>query len=176
MKAYIIIDAQNEFSDKGERPVPEHSKFVSYILKAVEEARNSRTPIAWVKHFNKPFESPAFVRGSWGASFTEGMGAIGESQNEAVFEKEVYGAFTGTDIGAWLKQKGVSQVIIMGFYTHGCVSTTSREAIMQGLEVVIHSNGTGSCDISDPVLGNISAAESKKAALLHLSQMGAIIV
>ena len=140
------------------------------------QARAENTPIAWVRHFNKPTESAAFVPGSWGAEFVTGIGTEKGNDNEKEFQKDVYGAFTGTDIGSWLKSKSVDTVVLMGCFTHGCVSTTAREAIMEGLSVFIDSEGTGSCAITHPTFGSMSAEESKKAALLHLYSMGANIL
>jgi nicotinamidase-related amidase len=175
MTAFIIIDVQNEFSADGKRPVPEHSAIIEAIKGKVEQGRANGNPIAWVKHYNLPTESPAFVPGTWGAEFTDGIGPLAGAANEKLFEKNVYGAFTGTDIGAWLASLAVNKVVIMGFYTHGCVSTTSREAIMKGLEVFIDPNTTGTCALEHPLLGALSATESRNAALLQLENMGAVI-
>jgi nicotinamidase-related amidase len=133
MKALIIIDAQNEFSQQGKRPVPGHAAIIEVIKNRADEFRASGLPIAWVRHFNKPTESPAFVPGTWGAEFVGGLGPKEGSKLETEFQKNVYGAFTGSQIGAWLKALSVGEVLIVGFYTHGCVSTTAREAIMPTL-------------------------------------------
>jgi nicotinamidase-related amidase len=175
MQALIVIDAQNEFSQKGKRPVPNHSSAIEVIGQRVVEARREGRPIAWVRHFNKFNESPAFLTDTWGAEFVPGFGPIIGFGTETEFRKNVYGAFTGTDIGSWLKTVGADEVLIVGFYTHGCVSTTAREAIMAGLVVSIDPGGTGACDMIDKILGNQTADEVRLSALLHLQAMGAII-
>jgi len=65
--------------------------------------------------------------------------------------------------------------LIVGFYTHGCVATTAREAIMADLAVSLDPDATGSCDITHEILGKLSADEVRRSALLHLSNMGASI-
>lgn len=175
MNALIIIDAQNEFSENGKRPVVNLLDALGVIHLRVEEARLKKTPIAWVRHFNKPNESKAFVPGSWGAEFLPGLGPLTDAVNEEEFHKDVYGAFTGTKIGEWLNQKDAKGILITGFYTHGCVSTTAREAIMTGLNVFIDANGTGPCDMSHELLGSLTADEVRRSALLQLANMGAII-
>jgi len=50
MEALIVIDAQNEFSQNGKRPVPNYLHAIEIIKKHVEQARMSKTPIAWVRH------------------------------------------------------------------------------------------------------------------------------
>ncbi|HEV7330167.1 MAG TPA: isochorismatase family cysteine hydrolase [Flavisolibacter sp.] len=175
MQALLIIDAQNEFTAQGQRPVPTISSATKAIKQLVEQARSKQQPIAWLRHFNKSHESPAFVPHTWGSEFIPGFGPKEGFHQEQEFQKNVYGAFTGSNIGSWLEELGIKQVLIAGFYTHGCVSTTAREAIMAGYDVVIVADATGACDLHADGLNPLSAEEVKNAALLHLASMGAII-
>jgi nicotinamidase-related amidase len=173
MQALIVIDAQNEFSAEGQRPVPNFQEAMAAIFQQVTKARGEQRPIAWVRHYNQPHESPAFVPGSWGAAFYKDPGIAETNTLEKIFTKNVYGAFTGSDIGQWLQQQHVTEVLITGFYTHGCVSTTAREAIMRNLTVYLDPTATGACDLEDEQLGTLTAAEVKRSALLQLVGMGA---
>ncbi len=173
MQALIVIDAQNEFSAQGQRPVPDFLAAIESIFQHVAIARHEQRPIAWVRHFNQPHESAAFVPGSWGAEFFKDPGASADNSLEKFFTKNVYGAFTGSDIGAWLAEQGVDEVLITGFYTFGCVSTTAREAIMRDLTVWLDPNATGACALEHKKLGALTASEVKTAALLQLVGMGA---
>jgi len=176
MQALIVIDAQNEFSQNGKRPVPNYLQAIEVIKKYAAQARQSKTPIAWVRHFNKPEESPAFMPGTWGAEFYSGLGVVSSNDLEKEFQKNVYGAFTGSDLGHWLKELHVEDVLITGFYTHGCVSTTAREAIMLDLKVSLDINATGACNIKHELLGEITADEVRRSALLQLANMGATLI
>lgn len=173
MQALIIVDGQNEFSQEGKRSVEGFYEAVGVISKRVQQARKKGTPIAWVRHFNKPSESPAFLPGSWGAEFIPGFGPGAQFPNEREFQKNVYGAFTGSNIDDWLKALSVTDLLIVGFYTHGCVSTTTREAIMRDYRVFLDPGGTSSFAMEHPMLGSLSAEEVKTSALLHLVNMGA---
>jgi nicotinamidase-related amidase len=175
MKALIVIDAQNEFSAQGKRPVTGIDTALQVISERVKQARDNGTPIAWVRHFNKPEESPAFRPGTWGFEFLPGLGPIAGSDSEIEFHKNVFGAFTGSDLGIWLKKKEADEILLTGFYTHGCVSTTAREALMAGLSVHIDPNGTATCDMENEVLGNQTADEIRRSALLQLVNMGAVL-
>ena len=97
-RALIVVDVQNEFSAKGLRPVPNHASALDVIAKHVAQARADRWPIAWVQHHNRPDESRAFVPGSWGAALSPGLGPETGSGLEALFQKDVYGAFTNTGL------------------------------------------------------------------------------
>jgi nicotinamidase-related amidase len=176
MQALIVVDAQNEFSDKGQRPVPNHAEAIKQIQMHVERARKEKRPIAWIRHYNRPHESPAFVPGSWGAELSPGLGEAAGFGPEKSFTKDVFGAFTGTAIEEWLRSLNVESLLIAGFYAHMCVSTSSREALMRGFDVAIDPLATSSCDLEDEVLGRQSADEVRCSALLHLKQMGVNIL
>ena len=176
MQALIVIDAQNEFSADGERPVPGHAGILDTILHYVRQARTNGQPIAWVRHHNRPNESPAFVPNTWGAEFSPGCGPQPTAFNEKEFQKNVYGAFTGTNLGDWLSAQNADAILLTGFYTHGCVSTTAREAIMAQLDVTLAGDATGACDMTHPTLGTLTAAEVRRSALIQLANMGATII
>jgi hypothetical protein len=52
------------------------------------------------------------------------------------------------------------------------VSTSAREALVRGFDVVIDPEATGSRDIDDAVVGSQTADEVLRSALLHLTNMG----
>jgi nicotinamidase-related amidase len=86
--------------------------------------------------------------------------------------KNVFGAFTGTSIGSWLEKLGSDDVLLVGFFAHMCVSTTAREALMRGLRVSIDPDGTGGFPLRHGLLGELSADEVRRTALLQLNHMG----
>jgi nicotinamidase-related amidase len=172
-QALIVVDVQNEFSPAGKRPIANHAAALDAIREQVRRARAEGRPIAWVQHHNKPDESPAFVPGSWGAELSPGLGPLPDSSIEAAFEKDVFGAFTGTGLEAWLRSVGADAVLIVGFYAHMCLSTTAREALVRGFDVLVDPAATGACALDHPVLGAQSAEEVRRSALLQLTHMGA---
>jgi nicotinamidase-related amidase len=175
MRALIVVDAQNEFSAEGLRAVPNHAQALECIHARVAEARQSGRPIAWVRHYNRPNESRAFVPGTWGAEFSSGLGPQPGRRSERLFEKDVFGAFTGTDLEAWLREMGASRLLLVGFYTHMCVSTSAREALVRGFDVAVDPEGTGARELDHELLGRQSADEVRRSALLQLSNMGVTI-
>lgn len=174
-QALIVVDAQNEFSAEGKRPVPNHTSALAAILDHVDRARGERRPIAWVRHHNKPGESPAFIPQSWGAEFSPGLGPRPGFGPEVLFEKDVFGAFTGTGLDAWLRSVGADAVLIVGFYAHMCLSTSAREALVRGYEASVDPEATGARDLDDIGLGRQTADEVRRSALLHLANMGVTI-
>lgn len=175
MQGLLVVDAQNEFSAKGLRPVPNHVSALAAILQHVSAARDQCRPIAWVRHHNQPHESRAFVPGSWGAALSPGLEPVTGSADERLFTKDVYGAFTATGLENWLRERRVSAVLIVGFYTHMCLSTSAREALIRGLDVQLDPEATGARNLTDPVLGELTADEVRRSALMQLIDMGATL-
>ena len=176
MRALLLIDAQNEFSAEGQRPVPNHAEALTRIRAHVDAARREKRPIAFVLHHNLPDEWPAFKPGSWGAELSPGLGVSTGFGPEKQFVKDVFGAFSGTDIEAWLRQTGADEVLVVGFYSHMCVSTTAREALMRGFRVMIDPEATGTRALALDGLASQSADEVRRSAMLHLVSMGASVL
>lgn len=171
--ALIIVDAQNEFSHDGKRPVPNHPTAIAAIGRWIAHAREQGWFIAWVQHHNRPGESAAFLPGTWGADFSEALGSRLATDRERLFQKDVFGAFTGTGLEEWLRGNAVSDVTIVGFFAHMCVSTTTREALVRGFGVTIDPESTGATALQHAELGTQSADEVRWSALLQLTHMGA---
>src|SRR5262249_38820277 len=162
---------QNEFSPLGQRPVHTHAQALETIHQRVEDARQEGRHIAWVRHHNLPSdalsgEPPAFVPGTWGAELSLGLGPQPGRAEEVAVQKSVFGAFSGTSLGSWRESLGCDDVLIVGFFTHMGVSTTAREALMRGLSVAVDPEGTGGFPIQHPLLGEQTAEEVRRTALL----------
>jgi hypothetical protein len=56
-----------------------------------------------------------------------------------------------------------------------CLSTSVREALVRGFDVVVDPNATGARDLEDEALGRQTADEVRRSALLHLRNMGATV-
>jgi nicotinamidase-related amidase len=175
MQALLVVDVQNEFSPEGLRPVPNHAVAMRAIEAHIERARAQERPIAWIQHHNRPSESRAFIPGSWGAELSAGIGPQPGHGPERLFQKEVFGAFTTTALDAWLRELGATEVLIVGFYAHMCVSTSAREALVRGYDVVIDPTATGARDLEHPLLGAQTANEVRRSAMLQLVHMGATV-
>ena len=174
-QALLVVDAQNEFSPRGLRAVPNHADAMEAILARVDQARAAGHPIAWVQHHNKPGESRAFVPGTWGAELSPGLGTRPGFGPERLFTKDVFGAFRGTGLEDWLASIGVTELLIVGFFAHMCVSTSAREALVRGFDVRVDARGVGARDLEHELLGRQTGDEVRRSALLQLSDMGVTV-
>ena len=81
------------------------------------------------------------IRGEHGHDIID---ELAPQPGEPVIDKPGKGAFYGTDLGALLTERGVSQLIVTGVTTEVCVHTTVREANDRGFDCLVLSDCVGS--------------------------------
>jgi nicotinamidase-related amidase len=170
MEALVVIDAQNEFSPAGAMAVEGHAAALEEVAGRVAGARAAGHPVAWIVH-NNGADAERFRPGSWGAELSP---ELEPAEGEPVLLKTVFGALTGTELGAWLDEKGADAIELVGFLTHMCVSTTAREGLMRGLAVAIDAKATGTRAIESSA-GSFTADVIHRSALAQLETMGVTI-
>lgn len=89
-----------------------------------------------------------------GAPCWEIIPEVAPLPGEAVFDKPSYGAFATTDIDAYLRKKGIKDVIFAGLTTDCCIHTTVREALDRGYDTLTVSDATaaGTPDVHEAAL------------------------
>ena len=85
-------------------------------------------------------------------------------------DEEAYSAFHGTDLAAWLKERGVKRVFIGGLATDYCVVNSTLDAIAGGFEVVVLEDCVGAVDVT-PGDGDRALARMREAGA-EMSQIG----
>jgi len=160
--ALIVIDVQNEYVTGG-LPIVEPSveESLARIGEAIDAANTAKIPVVLVRHTETDPDGGIFVAGtpSW-----ELHDSVTSRPHVAVVDKQLPGSFTGTNLQALLADKQVDQVVIVGYMTHMCIDTTSRQAMHLGLDVTVLSDATGTIDVS----------ETLPAALVHSVELGVL--
>src|SRR6266849_1253481 len=75
----------------------------------------------------------------------------------------------------WLRDLGVTEILVVGFEAHTLVSRVARELLSRGLAVSIDPDATAGRDIEHSILGQQTADDVRLSALLHLTNMGVTI-
>lgn len=165
----IIIDAQREYVD-GALPLANVNDAINEIGKLLARARKAGTPVIHVVHtgggklFNPA--TPQF----------EIVAPLHPADDETVIRKSRTSAFADTPLGDVLTRIGRRNLIIVGFMTHHCVSSTARAARDRGYAPTVIAAATATRDLPDGKGGVVPASALQTASLAALGDMTAIIV
>lgn len=165
----VIIDAQREYSD-GKLPLTGVGPAMDAIAVLLARARAANATIVHVLHKGKP--GGAFDPDSEGFQPTSQSAPL---DGEKIIEKALPNAFAGTDLDAVLKQAGAKPLIIAGFMTHMCVSSTTRAALDLGYGTTIVADAVATRDLPNPAGGVVAADVLNAASLAALSDRFAVI-
>ena len=165
----VIIDAQNEYRS-GALPLDGVDAAVKEIATLLTRARAAGTPIIHVQHKGRP-------GGAFDLEAERGriMREVAPDCAEPVVQKPLPNAFADTDLADKLAAAGRKQLIIAGFMTHMCISSTARAALDHGYRVTIPATACATRDLPAPDGGVMTAAELHRAALTALADRFAII-
>ncbi len=167
--ALVIIDAQNEYLD-GKLPLPGVRPAVDALARLLAKARAAGAPVVHIAH--KGRAGGLFDRDGHGGAIIE---AVQPAGGEIIIEKPLPNAFAQTDLDAELKVLGRPSLVIAGFMTHMCVSSTARAALDLGYKATIAADAAATRDLPDPLGGVITADALHRAALAELGDRFAVI-
>ncbi len=165
----VIIDAQKEYRD-GALPLVGIDAAIEQAAQLLARARRAGTPVVHVKHRgNGALFNPASL-------FFDIVESLQPAPEEAVIEKRLPNAFAGTELRQVLERTGRKQLILVGFMTHMCVSSTARAALDLGYATTVVGAATATRDLPDGEGGTVSAATVQRASLAALADRFAVVV
>ncbi|MEH6527260.1 MAG: cysteine hydrolase family protein [Sneathiella sp.] len=165
----IIIDCQQEYVD-GMLPLPGVQKALSAVSDILSRARDAGTPIIHVAH--KGAVGGAFDRTAANGQIVSQVAPLNE---ELVIEKPLPNAFAGTNLADELSNIGRKELIVCGFMTHMCISSTVRAALDLGYRNTIIGDACATRDLPMVGGGVLDAAALHQASLTALADRFAII-
>jgi nicotinamidase-related amidase len=169
--AVVVIDAQNEYVE-GPLALPGVGPALTEIAALLQRARKAGTPIIHVRHLGRAggLFDPDAPRGAI-------ADAVMPAAGEVVIGKKLPNAFAGTELASALEKTGKRNIVVAGFMTHMCVSSTVRAALDLGYRSIVPAAATATRDLPDPVSGKIvPAAALQSASLAALSDRFATVV
>lgn len=165
----VMIDLQNEYL-AGPIALPDASNAIACAERLLAQAREAGTPIIHIAHKGRPgglFDRTA-ERGAI-------VPALAPLPNEPVIEKGLPNAFAGTDLQAQLAAIGRKDIVLAGFMTHMCISSTARAGLDLGYRITVDADSCATRDLPDGRGGTVTAAIVHNVALAELSDRFAII-
>ena len=167
--ALVVIDAQREYVD-GALPLPGIVPALERIAALLAAARKAGAPVVHVQHRGRPGglfdpEKPAFEIAAQAAP----------RDGEEVVGKGLPNGFAGTRLKDVLDATGRKRLVIAGFMTHMCVSSTARAALDLGYQTTVVADACATRDLPRPGGGTIAAADLHAAELAALADRFAIV-
>jgi len=154
--ALVVIDAQREYVD-GALPLPGVAPALERIAALLAAARKAGAPVV-------P-EKPAFEIAAQAAP----------RDGEEVVGKGLPNGFAGTRLKDVLDATGRKRLVLAGFMTHMCVSSTARAALDLGYQTTVVADACATRDLPRPGGGTIAAADLHAAELAALADRFAIV-
>ncbi|MEZ2414586.1 cysteine hydrolase family protein [Muriicola sp. E247] len=155
--ALILIDIQKGLEELdyygGARNNPDAEKKAATLL---AYWRDQKYPVFHIKHNGTP-PSP-LTKGRPGNEFKEITKPV---KGESILEKSSNSAFINTSLHKMLKDKQISDLVLVGLTTSHCVSSTARMAGNIGYNTFVISDATATFDTLGP------EGEHFKASLVH---------
>ncbi len=135
-------------------------------------ARVGNAPIIHVVHHAQPGGGLFDPKGPYVAI----ADPVKPRDGELMIVKSKPNAFAGTDLDARLKALGKKELIVVGFMTHMCVSSTVRAALDHGYRCTVVSRAVATRDLPDGKGGVVDAEALGKAELAALADRFAVVV
>lgn len=165
----VIVDAQREYLD-GKLPLSGMSDSLAAGAKLLGRARGVGTPVVHVVH-----RGAGMLFNPQGVYF-DVVAPLAPKAGESVVQKTLPNAFAGTNLQELLVKTGRKRLIVIGYMTHNCVSSTVRAALDLGYQTTVVAAATATRDLPDGHGGTLAAAAVQAASLAALADRTAKVV
>ena len=176
-EALIIVDFQNDFTPGGALAVPEGDQIAQRLNELAADERFAL--VVATRDWHPPDHGSFADRGGpWPVHCvqdTEGAElhpSLDREKVQVIVDKgqdpatEGYSGFEATDLEQLLRDRGIDKVTIVGLATDYCVKNTVLDALRQGFEVVVDTEGVRGVEVNE--------GDSERA-LEEMSEAGATV-
>ncbi len=148
--ALLVVDMQNDFCEGGALAVAGSNALVPGVNAEIAAARAGGAPIVASRDWH-PIDHVSFVHrgGPWpvhcvqdtpGADFHPELDLDADTlrvSKATAFDADAYSAFDGTGLAGYLRERGVTRVIVCGLALDVCVRATVLDACRHGFETLL---------------------------------------
>lgn len=132
--ALVLIDIQMFYFKHGQMPLHNPEKASNKAGKLLNAFRSKGLEVVHVRH----------AAGENAQIHPD----VAPEEGEMVITKRKANSFAGTDLASYLKNKGMTHLVIAGMMTHMCVEATTRAASDMGHQVIVASDACATRDIT----------------------------
>lgn len=187
--ALLVIDPQNDILEE-EGNMAFHGLWrdaretVGSIAELVRAARAAGVPVLWFRYARaangkdtfpgslvsarmlamRSMVSDMFSEGTWDIDIVDELKELID-ERDFVIDKAASGCFEGTNLDKYLRQMGVRNVVMCGYFTDFCVSNTARAA---------YDKGYGSIIVGD-ACASYSSHQHDTSLELHNANFGPVV-
>jgi nicotinamidase/pyrazinamidase len=172
-RALLIIDFQNDFTPGGALAVP-HGDEIADRINALAASGDYDLVVATRDWHPADHGSFAPQGGPWPVHcVADSPGAqlhpaLDQSHVDVIVDKgqdaatEGYSGFEGTRLGELLRERGITQVTVVGLATDYCVKNTALDALREGFQVTVDATAVRGVEVapgdSERALAEVRAA------------------
>ncbi len=161
--AVLMIDTQLEYVS-GRMVCDGIEAALEQGGKLLAKARAARRPVIHIQHKGNPGglfdpETDNFLIAP----------QVAPEGSEPIINKGLPNSFSGTDLESVYRGLGCDSLIIAGFMTHMCVSSTARAALDLGIPCTVVANACATRDLPDGQGGVVRGRDLHRMELIALS-------
>ncbi|MDF3605443.1 cysteine hydrolase family protein [Paracoccus sp. DMF-8] len=111
----------------------------------IDHARANGDQVIHVRHEFQSPDAPFFIAGSDGAQIST---TVAPQDGETVVTKHHPSSFHGTGLDQMLRDRGVSDVVVIGAMSHMCIDATTRASADSGFATTVIHDACATCDLA----------------------------
>ncbi len=145
--ALIVVDMQNYFLDPDSHAfIPSAPTVLQNIERIIELFRVKNRPVFFTRHHNS-LDNPGSMTRWWRDvlgknSYEWELVDRLTANDDEIIDKTTYDIFLGTGLEERLRNRLVSDIVIVGVHTHLCCETSARAAFTRNFSVIFPVDGT----------------------------------
>lgn len=158
--ALIVVDVQQSFTRRPYFRADGVTGFLAHQNALIAGAAAQGIPVVRVFHVDPPESADnPFAKANGLIRPLEGLAAFDAA---LTVEKTRHSALAGTALAIWLRERGITRLIVSGIRTEQCCETTTRHASDEGFEVDYVTAATLTFDMQTPAGGVLTAAQIRE--------------
>jgi nicotinamidase-related amidase len=162
--ALVLVDIQNDYFPGGKMELEGSVEAGLRAKELLSYFRQRDLPLVHIQHISTRPGATFLLPDTDGVKIQENVRPL---EDEVIFQKHYPNGFRETPLLKYLRDEGITRLVICGMMTHMCVDATTRAASDYGFECLIAQDACATKTLSH-------RGESVPATHVHLSFLAAL--